>query len=149
MNSAEWSELPYEAVPMFDIDEVDPTRVETPARVGPRPDPGRPVAGKVGNSHPSTARRAAVLAAPKIGSQKAAVLSALREAGPRGLTAAEAALVIGRSRNQTAARLLELREDGWAAYARDDAGRFVERPTDDQGNTGRVHVAALDGASPP
>lgn len=114
-------------------------------RQRPLPDPHRPVDGKAGRTHPSTSKRAAANVRYKVGSQKAKLVEALRLAGIAGLTAAEAAHFIGRSRNQTATRLLELHEDGWADFARDVNNKIIERPTDDNGNMGRVHILSLLG----
>jgi hypothetical protein len=108
------------------------------------PDPARPREDAVGRAHPPTSRRAAHEARFRAGSQCGLIMAALRDRGQRGLTAAEAAPIIRRSRNQAAARLWQLRNDGWVVYLLDERGLPVERATDDgEGRfTGQVHVLA-------
>lgn len=76
--------------------------------------------------------------APKAGSQRSQILQALLDNPDRGITAYEAADVIGRSPNQAATRLLELREQGWVEH------NGEERATT-PGNTGLVHVLTVEG----
>lgn len=110
----------------------------------PLSDPTAPVPGKVGAEHPVTAIEASHLVAPRAASQRARVLDLLYDRGLDGATAAEAAEHVGTSRNQVAARLLELREGGWARYlpgvgdepaVRSTGGRF----------TGAIHVLTPNG----
>ena len=89
--------------------------------------------GKVGRDHPATSRRAASI--PKFGSQRFRVLSVLVAAGVTGATAAEIADRVRLSRNQAAARLMELREANLASRL------AAERKTGPS-TTGRVHVAS-------
>lgn len=88
--------------------------------------------GKVGHDHPGTSHRAARNANVK--GQKARLLALLVEAGADGLTCFEAAPLLGISPNQTATRMMELRE------ARLVARLPLTRPTT-PGNFGHVHVA--------
>lgn len=112
-------------------------------RVRARPlDPDQ-TGGKTGRDHPDTAKQAGFTV--KVGSQKAAVLHCLT-LGDR--TAAELAPLVthelGRtaanpvSRNQVAARLLELREDGLVEHAHDETGAVLVRATGG-GHAGQVH----------
>jgi hypothetical protein len=82
------------------------------------------VPGKVGNAHPETSRRAA--ATLRWGTQRYQVLAALTDA-PQ--TSAELSLILNRSRNQTATRVLECREAGFVVAQTDDGGCPVTRPT--------------------
>lgn len=109
------------------------------------PDASRPTIGATGHGHPDTSRRAAVLGQVRFGTQKARLLSLIAGAGGDGMTAAEAAKRLGLSRNQTATRLGELREDGWVVRLETADGKYVERATDTLGNTGIVHVLSDDG----
>lgn len=108
--------------------------------VPPRPAPtvAPEMGGKVGRDHPDTSRRAAT--PPRFGSQRWKVLEALVELGPK--TSAELAPTIERSRNQTATRVLELRELGFVA----DTGHKRSTGPADEGTvwaataTGRDYV---------
>lgn len=107
-------------------------------------DPSDPQVLLVGNRHPETSRRAAVLAAPRSSTQRGLILDALAVARD-GLTAAEMSEIIGTSRNQAGARVLELRRNGWVAYAKDADGKVVTRATDANGNQGRVQMITEQG----
>lgn len=96
--------------------------------------------GKVSNSHTDTAKRAAAL--PRFGSQRWEVLDVVHEL--RGATAAEVADATGLSRNQAAARMLELREAGLLSRARTESGTYMERSTG-PGSTGVVHTVTAAG----
>ena len=87
--------------------------------------------GKVGANHPATSYRAARTA--NVRGQKARLLEFVRDAGMGGLTCYEASSLLGVSPNQTATRMMELREMG--LVRRLDA----TRPTT-PGNHGHVHV---------
>lgn len=106
------------------------------------PDPRRQQPGKVGAHHPTPARRAAVLSMPRAGTHRAQLLDLLAQ-GPR--TCAALADATGKSRNQTGARMLELREQGWVEYLRADDGTIVVEPTDNEGNTGQVQQLTAAG----
>lgn len=64
--------------------------------------------GKVGNDHPSNAKRSARIT--EAGSQRAFLLRLVAEAGEEGLTSFHAAPEMGMSPNQVATRMGELRE---------------------------------------
>lgn len=115
------------------------------ARLGPTPlpDPRRQQPGKVGAHHAAPARRAAVLSMPRAGTHRAQLLDHLLAQGPR--TCAALADATGKSRNQTGARMLELREQGWVEYLRTDDGAIVVEPTDNEGNTGQVQQLTAEG----
>lgn len=98
--------------------------------------------GITGNAHPETSRKAGTT--PRKGSQRLAVLNALFLNGP--MTAFKIAKIIERSPNQTAARLLELHEDGFVRHVHDDNGETVTAETT-LGNTGRVHRITALGTS--
>lgn len=95
--------------------------------------------GVVSRKSPVTSLRAATEPSNVIsfGTQRYNVLDALYTRGP--LNAAEIAPLIGRSRNQTATRLLELRRSGFVEYlvVNDD---IVQRPTGDKGDKGLVQA---------
>lgn len=106
----------------------------------PLPDPTEPVTAPVGMFHPETSVEAAQAVAPKAASQRAKLLDALA-VSVWGLTAAEAAEIIGRSRNQTSARLGELRAAGWAQYATHENEKVITRSTGaDSRCRGSVHI---------
>jgi hypothetical protein len=84
--------------------------------------------GQVGTLHPDTSHKAASHSIPRWGTQRYSVLGALITLGGTA-TAAEVAVNVNLSRNQTATRLGELREGGFVAYARDEAGARVSAPT--------------------
>lgn len=132
----------YEGLPVLEWWEKVGKHCRTCREKAALPDPTAPQLGKFGAGHPETSRRAAVLAYPRSGSQRAAILDAmahrLSEGQPEGLTAYEASAIIGRSPNQTATRMLELREQGWIRH------NGQERATT-PGNTGLVHVFTDDG----
>ncbi len=87
--------------------------------------------GKVGHNHPTTSKRAATKTMRR-GTERHECLAAFMEAGSNGLTALEAKRAYdGRSPNQTATRILELREVGYLM----DTG---EERTTTRGNTGKV-----------
>lgn len=129
---------------MSGLPDVRPAALFDPDHLVPAPPslvaPTRPQEGKVGASHPSTAKRAAMGMRLKSGSQRQQIVHAVALRGDAGMTAAQAAEIIHRSRNQTAARILELHEQGWLTFAVDGAGNIEERATDADGNKGRVHV---------
>lgn len=101
---------------------------------------------KVGADHPETAVVAARGMRLKAGSQRQRIVAEAARHGQVGITAAEAAVAIDSSRNQTAARMLELRELGWLEYLVEE-GDYVDRATDTKGNRGRVHVLTAQGAA--
>lgn len=105
----------------------------------PLPDPASPIPGKIGHTHPDTSVTAARLVAPKAATQRGQILALAYERGDLGFIAADAATRIGRSRNQTAARMLELREQGWLTYLPDGKGGHVKRRTEGE-NESLVHV---------
>ncbi len=90
----------------------------------------------------------AYLAAPKHGSECAAILDYMRRRHPRPLTAAEIAEQFGMVRNQCAARLWDLRRSGWVEWAVDDAGEYLTAPTGGKhrGRLNRLTVRALERA---
>lgn len=101
--------------------------------------------GMVGNRHPGTAHRAArtPLAAPRFGTQR---WECLRYIALRPHTCAEVAARVGKSRNQTAARLLELRESGLIAPLLHDDGTVATRTTTEQtGDKGTVYGPTREG----
>lgn len=109
-------------------------------------DPARPVEGKVGHDHPDTAHEAAAEVRYAVGSQKQRLVEALAQVGFVGLTNAEAAVHLGLSRNQTATRMGELHEDGWAEVPINPEGEPVIRATDPEGRYhGEVHVLTTAG----
>lgn len=126
---------------------ADATTDYAPA-IGPLlalPDPTEPVVAPVGMFHPETSVEAAQAVAPKAASQRAKLLDALA-VSVWGLTAAEAAEIIGRSRNQTSARLGELRAAGWAQYATDENEKVITRSTGaDSRCRGSVHILTDEG----
>lgn len=85
--------------------------------------------GAVGRIHPNTSRAAAYTPSNvlRFGTQRYLCLKALRDIGPS--TAARVSVVVGLSRNQTATRLGELREDGFVALCRDEHDRYVTDQT--------------------
>lgn len=91
------------------------------------------IGGKVGANHPNTSR---VAAQGDKRPQRVRLLQVLAAAGPSGLTCYEAAAKLGLTPNQTATRMMELREAGDAVRTR------AERQTT-PGNHGHVHVAAV------
>jgi hypothetical protein len=103
---------------------------------------GRP--GKASGRAPQTSWRAA--RNPKnrmnFGTQRWEVAAVLLDCGPS--TCAEVAVHVGLSRNQTATRLMELREDGFVAYLYDDAGVRVTRPTGPR-DEGLVQTITMSG----
>lgn len=106
------------------------------------PDPRRPRADAVANDATATSRDAANEASYLAGSECYAVLRALFEAGNDGLTAAEATKYLTCSRNQTAARMWQLRKDKVAKWKVDEEDTPVTRTTDDGRGRyrGRVHI---------
>jgi len=101
--------------------------------------------GMVGNRHPGTAHRAArtPAAAPRFGTQRWQVL---RELSFGAKTCAQLATLVGKSRNQTAARVLELRESGLIRPLLDDDGQVVTRTTTHQtGDRGTVYGCTSEG----
>lgn len=82
--------------------------------------------GKVSAAHPQTSHDAARL---QFGSQRFRVLRTIKAAGVVGATAAEVAAVHSLSRNQTATRLMELREWGFIEYRADNRGNPIKRAT--------------------
>jgi hypothetical protein len=90
--------------------------------------------GMVGRDYPDTSHSAAVT--PKFNTQRYKVLEALRDR--HRATAAMIAVDVGLSRNQTATRLLELRQGGYAMYVLDDQGNPIRNPTGPS-TEGRVH----------
>ena len=98
------------------------------------PAANRPVAGTSSARAAATSRQAA--GKVRAGSQKARALALFRDA-PDGLTAFEAANLLGMSPNQTAARLGELRADGFLMFSH-VGGVQVKRKTT-PGCTGLVH----------
>lgn len=128
-----WETRGRRCTPCFDVDRpallVDPT--------GPQALP-------TGHDHPDTSRRAAEMAAPRAGSQRALLLDLALEVGEVGMTAYEAAVTIDRSPNQTATRLQELRDQGWLEYATDEAGNRLERATT-PGSSGLVQRLSAGG----
>ena len=101
--------------------------------------------GAVGRGHPSTSRSAAYTPSNvvRFGTQRHQCLAALRDRGPS--TAARVALAVNLSRNQTATRLGELREDGLVAYCRDDDGTYLTEQTspNDEGIVQTITPAGL------
>ena len=89
--------------------------------------------GTTSTSHPTTSRKAGTT--PRKGSQRLRVLEVLLDHGP--LTAYAVSEQVGSSPNQVAARLLELRKDGFVSLRMVD-GQIETRATT-VGNTGRVH----------
>jgi hypothetical protein len=103
-------------------------------------DPSAPIDGKASTVAPETAHEAARRREHRLawGNDRTAILAHLGGLNPgRGCTAAELAAVFGWSRNQTAARLLELREMGLVDYLRTEDGATVTRATG-PGARGRV-----------
>lgn len=101
--------------------------------------------GMVGNRHPGTAHRAArtPAAPPRFGTQRWQVLRLLSYSAR---TCAELAELVGKSRNQTAARVLELRESGLVAPLLDADGLVVTRTTTEQtGDKGTVYGCTSEG----
>jgi len=90
--------------------------------------------GKVGRRHPGTAHDAAKM--PGKRSQAVALLRLLATAGP--MNVGTAASRMGKSPNQMATRMLELREAGLAERLADESGRPVQAPTP-MGGQGEVH----------
>lgn len=85
-----------------------------------------------------TSRRAA--STPRKGSQRHSVLRALNLWRDQGMTAHAIASTLNTSPNQIAARLGELRDDGFVTYLRDAESRaIVERETTES-NTGMVQI---------
>lgn len=101
-----------------------------------------PASGGKLRRHPTPAERQAARTV-KAGTQQAELVRQLHLAAD-GLTAREAADLLGISPNQAAARLLELRERGLATWRpgnlldRSDSDGWVVRETT-PGNYGRVH----------
>lgn len=126
----------HDRVPYVGCPVCNPPRVPEPPTL---PDPTASRPGIASGKHPQSSHRAAQLVAPRTGTQRGQALDALYNAAD-GLTAAQVAPFLNRSRNQTAVRLGELRRDGWVDYLRNDAGNVVERPTDANGNVGDVQV---------
>lgn len=86
------------------------------------------LSGKVGADHPGTSREARTVSNRlQWAIDRATVLRHFEEHGPS--TAAEVAVTLGKSRNETAARLLECRELGHVIYALDESGKFIRRRT--------------------
>lgn len=108
---------------------------------------GRPLgdleaAGKVGRKHPETSQKAATV--PLFGTQRHRVLEVLRQRVTA--TAAEVAAELDLSRNQTATRLLELHEGGYACYVLDEDGEPERRATGPS-TEGRVHCLTPAGVA--
>ena len=93
--------------------------------------------GKVGRDHPDTSKVAARNASVR--HQKQQLLELVRAAGDDGLTCFEAAPRLGVSPNQTATRMMELREQGlvW----RDIEGPEARKRPTTPGNKGFIHWA--------
>jgi hypothetical protein len=113
---------------------------------GPTSDPDVVMPGKVGAGHPDTSRAAARFGAPGFASERARVLLVIAGA-EHGCTAAEVASMTGGTRSQSAARMLELREQGWIVRRRDADGQLVKRRTSAVGE-GAVHDLAPDADGP-
>lgn len=93
--------------------------------------------GKVGRRHPGTSHEAAKMPGKK--SQAVALLRLLATAG--AMNVGTAAARMGKSPNQMATRMLELREAGLAERVLDPAtGQPVQAPTP-MGGQGEVHRA--------
>lgn len=107
--------------------------IQTPAERAMPITASTSVGGKVGADHPNTSR---VAASGDKRPQRVRLLQVLAAAGPSGLTCYEAAAKLGLTPNQTATRMMELREAGDAVRTR------AERATT-PGNHGLVHVAAV------
>ena len=92
-----------------------------------RPDPARPMEGRVHRDGTDTERAAALRVMPRSGTQRAAVLHALRMVGNDGLTDYQlhAIYKIGARPHVPATRREELIADGWPIV---DSGK--RRPTD-------------------
>lgn len=138
-----WTEI--EAGPSRDwrvLYLCDSCLVEMRAKLFPVLDPGQVGGGKVGRRHPDQSRHAAAIV--KAGSQLAALLNIVYYRGHVGSTSAEAAVelsdVLGHivSRNQTAARMLELRERGLVEAGTVDGD--PEKRTTSAGAEGQVWV---------
>jgi hypothetical protein len=91
--------------------------------------------GKVGRKHPETSYAAAGV---RRGTQRHKVLLALVE-HPDGATADTISKMVGVVSNQTATRLLELREGGYVTYKTDDFGEAEEQRTS-KGHQARLQV---------
>jgi hypothetical protein len=91
--------------------------------------------GKVGRRHPGTSRDAAKM--PGKRSQAVRLLRLLASHG--AMNAGQAASRLGKSPNQTATRMLELREAGLAARLLDADGNVVQAGTP-MGGRGEVHT---------
>jgi hypothetical protein len=101
------------------------------------------LSGKVGKNHPSTSVEVRTRA-NRIGwhIHRRIVLSHLLEHGPS--TAAEVSETLGKSRNETAARLQECRELGHVVYALDETGARIRRRTSAHGS-GLVQEITAEG----
>lgn len=119
----------------------DSCLVEMRGKLFPVLDPRQVGGGKVGHRHPDQARRAA--ATVRVGSQLDALLKIVYYQD--GVTSSEAAPALSTrvghpvSPNQTATRMLELRERGLVEAGTDGDGHPEMRPTS-TGNTGQVWV---------
>lgn len=90
-----------------------------------------PDVGKTGHDHPATSHAAARRA--NVTGQRARVLDCLLKVGPYGLTARAIAMRLNLSPNQTATRLMELREA-------DEVVRLHQTRDTGTGSKGHVHV---------
>jgi hypothetical protein len=99
--------------------EIHPSQLTLEAA---RPDPARPIMGAYHRTGPDTERIAAARVMPRSGSQRAAVLERLRQAGPNGVTDNEMHFMyrIGARPHVPGSRRLELIADGWPIT---DSGR--------------------------
>ena len=72
-----------------------------------------------GKNHPDTSRKAANRVSEKVVRLRREVITVIKEAGSRGLTAAEVATLLGKDKNSTSPRITELknygmiRDSGW------------------------------------
>lgn len=137
-----WTEI--EAGPSRDwrvLYLCDSCLTEMRGKLFPVLDPGQVGGGKVGRRHPDQSKHAAAIV--RVGSQLAALLDIVYYAD--GVTSAEAApglsSLVGHpvSRNQTAARMLELRERGLVEAGTDGDGH-PEKRTTSAGAEGQVWV---------
>ena len=109
------------------------------------PDPGQPVDVPVGADHPGTSRVAAETVRHSAAMERATILADLIEHGPAnaGLVAERAGLA---SPNQTGARFVELRDQGWIERVRWPDETYVTKPTP-SGRPGIVHQLTISAAS--
>ena len=84
----------------------------------PKPDPARPMRGRLHAHGPDTERTSAAMVAPRSGTQRARVLEALQAAGDSGVTDYELWAIhhIGARPHVPGTRREELIADGWPIF---------------------------------